>query len=76
MMLSRRGFFGGLLAAPAIIKVAPLMKISAPKDYLITRLDIIYPTLQEITRKSIQLWKNSNDFLIRITSGSEVHGLL
>lgn len=27
-MLTRRGLIGGLLAAPAIIKLAPLMKIS------------------------------------------------
>jgi hypothetical protein len=41
MIISRRGIIGGLLAAPAIIKLAPLMRISPVSLPLFTTDQII-----------------------------------
>jgi hypothetical protein len=78
---SRRGFLGLLgvaLASPAIVKISSLMPISMPKivtgvdlggkDFTVTALvrGNHLLTINQITRESIKMWKNTNKFMITI----------
>lgn len=77
MELSRRGFFGGMLAAlaaPAIVRVENLMVLpQAPKiivpELLLSETAVDYVvrnnlmTINQITREAVQLFTNSNAFL-------------
>ena len=62
-MIARRGFLGalvGLVAAPAIIRVADLMPV---KPSLMMPRPNLYLTLDEITRGTARLFVRSNTFL-------------
>ena len=56
---SRRGFLrvlGATLAAPAIIRLAPIMPVRPiPSSRLLT--------INQLTLEAIRLWKNDNKFL-------------
>lgn len=65
MIATRRGFIGGLIglvAAPAVIRVADLMAVNPglapppPPGYSLL-------TIQEITRETIRIFRDSNAFL-------------
>lgn len=85
---TRRGFLGLLgigLAAPAIVRASSLMPISAIglewdgiREYWEGEVRLIPPprngllTLDQITREAIELWKNSNQFLLNIQGQHDV----
>lgn len=67
MTLTRRGLLrglGGLICAPAIVRVTSLMPI---REFLLPE-PLLYPsalTIDMITREAIELWRNSNLFIQR-----------
>lgn len=67
-MLSRRGFLGalaGLVAAPAIVRVAELMPIRpalVPQPLVVPPQNTLL-TIDMITREAVRLFVNSNRFL-------------
>lgn len=70
LLLPRRSFllgFGACLASPAIVKAESLMRLISPKKPTIIMVKEIrinsLLTIDEITRKVIELFKNSNAFL-------------
>ena len=72
-VLSRRDFFGGLLATPAIIPAARLMPLSLPKPQLIIGYDLAAGAdqttlliLTQITREVVKMFQHSNAFMSQI----------
>lgn len=60
-MIGRREFLAGLVAAPAVIRLAPLMRLSvSPRPKVLT--------LADITRAAIRRFNNSNVLLAHANS--------
>lgn len=58
---SRRGFIAGalaLVAAPAIVRAASLMKVSPTETFVIPRNNLL--TINQITRDAVEMFRNSN----------------
>jgi len=61
---SRRRFLAGaaaFLAMPAVIRVAPMMKIAMPPPALVSRGNTLL-TISMITREAVKFFVNSNAF--------------
>lgn len=69
-MLSRRGFLGGLFAAPVIVRASSLMSIKPFEEEFLTSPYYYYDfpsngllTPNMIAKEAIRLWRKSNQFL-------------